>query len=294
MSVNNGSTNIKGFIPGFKYVSISITGRQCSLMCEYCRGYYLRGMKSASTPKQLYDLVRQLYKEGVKGVLISGGFNKSGYLPVEPYLPTIKQIKNEFDVVVSIHTGLVNEALATKLREAKIDVVDYELVIDDDVIRNVMHLYNKKGEDFIKAYEILHKYGPPYIIPHILIGANYGKITMEFDAVNAAITTNPEILVLLILNPTLGTPMQFTEIPDVDEVIELVRYVRRVFKGQISLGCMRPLSTKQVLDNKLCELGIIDRIVNPLRSTYDRFKLSIVNSCCSVPDELLKNHGMIT
>lgn len=293
MSPNKSSNNIKAFTPGLKYVSISITGRQCSLMCEYCRGHYLRGMRSAPTPKQLYDLVRHLYREGVRGVLISGGFNNEGYLPIEPYLSIIKEIKRDFNILVSVHAGLVDEVLATKLRDAKVDVVDYELVLDDDVIRKIMHLSSKSSEDFMRTYETLHKYGPPYVVPHILIGANYGKIVREFTAVDASKVIEPEILVFLIMNPTIGTPMQSVEIPNVEEVIELVKYARRVFSGEIAIGCMRPLAAKYALDERLCELGLIDRIVNPLRRTSDRFRLSTVYSCCSIPKELLEEYGMI-
>ncbi|MEM1601331.1 MAG: radical SAM protein [Sulfolobales archaeon] len=285
--------SVRAFIPGFKYVSISITGSHCALMCEYCKGHYLKGMKNVTTPKQLYDLVKHLSKEGVKGVLISGGFNREGYLPIEPYLEVIKEIKNDFNILVSVHTGLINKSLAIRLREAKVDIVDYELVVDEQVIRNVMHLSSKNSNDFSRTYEILATYGPPHIIPHILIGANYGLITKEFEAVDIAKTTSPEVIVFLIIKPTEGTPMQSVKIPDEYSILELIKYARRSFNGEIALGCMRPLEVKYSLDSKLCELGVVDRVVNPLKNVIDKFKLSIVQSCCSVPNELLMHYELL-
>ncbi|MEO3993696.1 MAG: radical SAM protein [Desulfurococcaceae archaeon TW002] len=284
---------IRAFIPGRKFVSVSITGTQCSLMCNYCRGYYLRGMEQAITPKQLYDLAKHLHTEGAKGILISGGFNKEGYLPIEPYINTIKEIKNDFGMIISIHTGLINKSLAMKLREAKVDVVDYELVMDDYVIKNIMHLPSKSSEDFLKTYEELKTYGPPHIIPHILVGANNGNIVKEFETIEASIDGSPEIIVFLIITPTRGAGMYPARIPSNQEVIKLINYARQKFNGEIALGCMRPTITKYTLDNELCELGIIDRIVNPLKNTINKFRLEVIQSCCSIPNELLTLHGLV-
>ncbi|MFN3268565.1 MAG: radical SAM protein [Zestosphaera sp.] len=285
--------SIRAFIPGRKFVSVSITGTQCSLMCNYCRGYYLRGMEQAITPKQLYDLAKHLHTEGAKGMLISGGFNKEGYLPIEPYIQVIKEIKNSFDMIISVHAGLVSRSLAMKLREAKVDVVDYELVTDDYVIKNVMHLPSKSSEDFIRTYEELRAFGPPHIIPHILIGANNGNIVKEFEAVEVSVDGSPEIIVFLIIKPTKEVSPYPARIPSNQEVVKVINYARQRFRGEIALGCMRPTITKHTLDNELCESGIIDRIVNPLKNTINKFKLGVIQSCCSIPNELLTLYGLI-
>jgi uncharacterized radical SAM superfamily protein len=280
--------SIKVFIPGLKYPSISITGDYCSLMCDYCRAHYLRGMKKVLTPKELYDLVRMLYKKGINGVLVSGGFNTEGSLPIDPYIPVIKDIKKDFKIVVSVHTGLISRSLASKLRDAGVDIVDYELVIDDYVIKEVMHLKGKRGEDFLKTYDELVKYGPPYIVPHILVGANYGRVITEFKAIDILRDYNPPITVLLILKPTENTPMANVRTPT-EEVIEVFKYTRKRLSSEIALGCMRPLEVKYTLDFKLTELGLIDRIVNPLKKFIDEFQVEIIETCCSLPNELIKN-----
>jgi hypothetical protein len=52
---------------------------------------------------------------------------------------------------------------------------------------------------------------------------------------------------------------------------------------------MRPLEVKYTLDFKLTELGLIDRIVNPLKKFIDEFQVEIIETCCSLPNELIKN-----
>lgn len=278
---------VTAFIPGLKFPSISITGTYCHLGCDFCRSNYLKGMKSALTPKELYDVVRYFVKRGARGVLISGGFNQNGVLPVEPFLPAIRDIKRDFNIIVSIHAGLADEALATRLRDAKVDVVDFELVVDDYVIRNVMHLRNRSSNDFIKSLEVLSKYGPPYVVPHIPIGLNYGRVTKEMEATNIAVDNDPQLLIYLVLTPTDGTPMSSVKPPEVTDVVNVITYGRGVFNGEIALGCMRPWFMKYTLDFKVCELGVIDRVVNPLRKLIETYNLDVIEACCSIPRELL-------
>lgn len=280
-------SSIKAFLPGFKYLSVSITGNSCSLMCDFCRARYLNGMKKVLTPKEFYDLIKYLVKNGVRGILVSGGFSEEGYLPIEPYLPIIRDVKREFNIVVSVHAGLVDKSLAIKLREAGVDIVDYEVLLDSYVIKELMHLRRRSPEDFMRSYEVLVNYGPPYIVPHIPVGMNYGRVLTEFNVVDAVATYKPEIMVFLIFVPTEGTPLATIKPPDDEDVIKLLSYSRNVFKGGIALGCMRPFQKKYSLDFKLVELGLIDRVVNPLKSLINRYKLEVVEACCSVPKELL-------
>ncbi|OYT52199.1 MAG: radical SAM protein [Desulfurococcales archaeon ex4484_217_2] len=245
--------NVKAFIPGKKFPDISITGTSCPLNCAYCEAYYLHGMEPAPTPKKLYDTVRYLVKRGAKGVLISGGFDLQGKLPIEPFLPTIKDIKRDFDIVVSIHQGLVDKDLALKLREA----------------------------------EILEEFGPYFIAPHIPLGFNYGRILHEYKVIDILTDFDPYILVFLVFIPTKGTRMSDSPIPDPKDVIKIISYARRKFKKTLALGCMRPWKIKYLVDPYLIEKSIVDRITNPPKSIIKKYNLKVIEACCSVPKELL-------
>ncbi len=237
--------------------------------------------------------IAEYYAErGAVGLLISGGFTREGKLPFKPFIKTIEEIKKKHGLIISVHTGLVDKEEAIMLKEAGVDIIDYELVLDNTIIKNMKHL-NKTINDYIDSYEILLKYGPPYIAPHILVGLNNGEITWEYEAVDYLAESNPYMVILLIHIPTPNTPLHSSKTIDMEEFIDYVKYVRRRIKGEISLGCMRPPGLKKILDPKLIELKLIDRIVNPRPETIRRFNLKTVPTCCSVPREVLMEKQLL-
>ena len=278
---------LEAFTPGGKYVSVSITGAKCALKCKYCEGVYLRVMHHASTPQKFYSLAEKLWRRGAKGLLVSGGFDKNGRLPIDSFLPVIKKVKEDFDFVISVHSGLVDRKVIIEMRKAGIDVVDYELIVDDFVIKNVMNLEKRSSLDFLETLKILHEEGPPYIAVHIPIGLNYGIVKSEYEALEKLLEFDPYIIVFLVLMPTRGTPMENVKPPSIEEVVKLIEYARSLYSGEIVLGCMRPPSYKFTLDKVLIEENIVDRIALPAWSILEKFNLKIVNACCSLPRKLL-------
>ena len=277
---------VLAFIPSKKFPAISITGSKCWLMCTYCMGRYLKGMIHVYSPEELLKIAEYYAEKGAVGLLISGGFTHEGKLPFKPFIKTIEEIKRKHDLIISVHTGLVNKEEAIMLKEAGVDIIDYELVLDNTIIKNMKHL-NKTINNYIHSYEILLEYGPPYIAPHILVGLNNGEITWEYEAVDYLAENSPYIVILLIHIPTPNTPLHYSKIVNIKEFVDYAKYVRRRIRGEISLGCMRPSRLKKILDSKLIELKLIDRIVNPRPETIRRFNLKLVPTCCSVPREIL-------
>ncbi|ADI31760.1 radical SAM protein [Staphylothermus hellenicus] len=286
------SREILVFIPGKKFPGISITGNKCWLMCSYCMGRFLKGMDHVYTPKQLYDLARYYAEKGAYGLLISGGFTREGYLPIQPYLDTIREIKKDFELIINVHPGIINEELAIKLRNAGVDIVDYELVLDNKVIRDIKHL-NKTIEDYIRTYEILVREGPPYIAPHIMIGAKYGNIDWEYIAIDLLKDYNPYLVVFLLIIPARGTLFENVSIPSIDQVVNVLRYARRKLNTEISMGCMRPPQVKNLLDKIIVEHELVDRIVNPHPSLIRKYGFKTIETCCSVPRKILVEKGLL-
>ena len=274
------------YIPGQRYPAVSITGTRCSLMCDYCRAYYLKGMYSVSSPHELYKLANKLYEKGARGLLISGGFNSRGELPIRPFLPTIREIKRDFNMIISVHSGLVSKETARSLGDAGIDVVDYELLTDRVVIRDVMHL-RRKEDDFLKGLKWLMEEGPPYVAPHIPIGFHYGRITMEREALEEVSALKPYILIFIVFRPTKGTPMESIPPPPVEDVVKLLQSARKEFGGEIALGCMRPPEYKSSLDEIVIERGLVDRIAVPRWQVVRKYGMREVRACCSIPKDLM-------
>ena len=273
------------FIPGENYPSISITGNRCFLNCKYCGGKYLNQMYHVATPQDLYNLIEKLWDKGMKGFLISGGFDKNGQLPLKPFLSTIKKIKKDFDPVISVHPGLVDINMVVEMRRSGIDIVDYGFIIDDFIIQEVMNLKNRSHRDFKSTLKHLYNNGPPYIAPHILIGLNYGSIKLEYQALEHVIEYDPYIIIFLVFIPTKGTQMEHVKPPEIEKIVELIKYARTIYNGEIALGCMRPPHYKPLLDEKLLKKNLIDRIVLPISKIIRNFNLRIINACCSIPRE---------
>ena len=274
------------YIPGQTYPAISITGKRCSLMCDYCKAHYLKGMLSAPSPSQLYKLAGKLWERGAKGLLISGGFDSEGKLPIQRFLPTIRGIKEDFNLIISVHPGIVSRQLARALKEAKVDIVDYEFLVDPTVICEVMHLKRSK-KDFLKGLKFLMEEGPPYVAPHIPIGFHYGKINMEHEALEELLDFDPYILIFIIYTPTKGTPMELTPPPPIKGIVALLQYARRKFNGEIALGCMRPPEYKEKLDEIILNERLVDRIAVPRWQVIEKYGLRRIPACCSVPSEFL-------
>lgn len=280
---------VKAFIPGDKYPTLSITGDSCALRCKYCMGRYLKGMIPTSSPKILYDTVRRLHRNGAKGILISGGFDSEGRLPVKPFLQAIRNLKRDFDIVISVHCGLVDKEAAGELRRAGIDVVDYEFIVDPIVINKVVGLKSKGPSDFVDGLRYLIEEGPPYVSPHIPIGLRYGEIGGELEAIERLRDFDPYLIVFLVFVPTRGTPMDGLSPPEEKEVVAVINQARPRFR-EVAIGCMRPPSFKSTLDPKLVKERLVDRIAVPHKSTIDKYGLEVVHTCCSIPDELIDRY----
>ena len=278
---------LKAFFPGEMYASISITGARCWLNCKYCMGRYLEFMEHATTPGELRSLARRLWRRGVRGVLISGGYTRDGKLPIKPFLPAIEYIKRELGMVVSVHPGLVSKEEARELRRAGVDVVDFELILDPVVIREVKGL-NKAPEDFLRSLEALYEEGPPFVAPHVPLGLRYGELGRELEAIDVAADYDLHVLVLLTLIPTPGTPMEGVPPLSVGEVLRAFRYARRAVKGEVALGCMRPQVHKDELDPALVGEGLVDRLAIPRRRLVKEHGMEVYGCCCSLPVELLE------
>lgn len=279
---------VKAYRPLPLFPSISITGGWCGLKCKYCEGIFLRDMYPALSPKKLYELCRHLKKKyGIVGCLISGGFTWNGRLPIRPYLSIIREIKRDFDLIIGVHVGLADREYAEQLNEAKIDLVDLN-ILDPPTMNEIMNL-NSNWKEVEETLDALYEYGPPYIAPHILIGAYWGKVKGEHELLSLIKAYNPYVIVMLILMGAKGTSFQNIKPPPIDNVISIFNSARQeIPDAEIALGCMRPRGEySEKLEMKLLSRNLIDRIVIP-----SSFKTLYLPFCCSLPnsiEELLLN-----
>ncbi len=267
---------IKAYIPGRKYVAVSITGTYCELMCPHCRGRYLKGMIKASKPDELEAVLKALYAGGVRGFLISGGFTRDGYLMIsEDHIRIIKNFIRNHEAVFSIHLGLAPPQLLDSVWSAGIDVIDFEVPPSNDYVRVCRGLKGKGVRDYVNYIEsVINDYGRNFIAPHLILNSKYASSNDELEVIKALSRVNPYIVVVLI---EIGSSFNRVRIED-----SLAR-IRASFTN-VSLGCMRPRDAKLV-EGEWIRSGLIDRVAVPRREVIKKFNLRIINACCSLKEK---------
>jgi len=224
-----------------KFVDVSITGRNCELMCEHCASKILWHMIPATTPEELFEVARRLKEQGVEGILVSGGSDRNGFVPLRDFFPVMKRIKEELGLSVSCHVGLVDEEFAEGLAEAQVEAVLLDVIGDDETIREVYHLPHKSVEDYERSLYLLKSAGLR-IVPHIVIGLHFGRIKGEKKAIEMIARHQPDALVLVVIMPYYGKArFQLLPPPSAEEVAPLFLYARKLLpKTPVVLGCARP------------------------------------------------------
>lgn len=235
---------------------VSVTGTKCDLNCKHCNGIFL---------KHMFPVDSQHNK---KSVLVSGGFNHKGELPL-----TIEHLEKLKEYKLNIHSGLVDEKKA-KLIGKYAEVVSFDFPASNKVIKDVYGL-NKTMNDYIKSYKLL-KIHCNNIVPHLCIGLGGN----ELKAIQLLGNIGFDEIVFLVLIPNKN----FENVP-IEHVVRLVKKTKKLYPNKkISLGCMRPGGKyRRELDIKV--LPYVNKIVKPASNAVrfaaeNKYKIIEKDECC--------------
>jgi lipoyl synthase len=232
------------------FASLSVTGTSCSLHCEHCDTKLLKGMEATITPEQLLQACQRIKDRGGEGVLISGGSDSEGHVPLDRFTDVIRTVKQDLGLQVVVHTGLVTEEVAIQLGKAGIDAAMLDIIGDAEVAKKVYHLDNGP-ERMAISLDLLKEQEIP-IAPHVLVGLNYGKLTGEIEALEMIASRNPEAVVIIALNPLRGTPMGEADPPTPASIGRIITLARLAMPHiPLLLGCARPIGDHKILTDKL-------------------------------------------
>ena len=277
------------------FPTLSITGDHCAQQCKHCSRHYLRSMTPCVTPDDLVKRCSELASGGVRGLLLSGGYNSEGYVPFVPFLDAIVKVKRDTGLFISAHTGLVPNGLARELGRVGVDLADFDLIGDDETIRLVIGT-DWVVADYRRALLALDK-SLPHVVPHVCVGLHAGKLRGEIRALDMAAEVAPQVLVLLALIPTPGTAFAGVEPPSPADLAKIVAEARlKLPDSHIALGCMRPRGQRRAQMELAALRSGVDRMVMPMKGTIDEARnlgLAIrrLNACCSVPISWGVAHG---
>lgn len=292
LSWNHFGKEITFYLPGMfsyngfsgKYPAVSITGSECALQCDHCRGSILEPMIGTLTPGVLLEKGLRLAEKGNHGILISGGCDEGGQLPWEEFIPVIRKLKSRTDLYISIHSGLLDYRVARALKVAGVDQALIDVIGDDETYKSIYHV--PFGVSRIESsMEALERSGLS-MIPHIVCGLAFGRIKGERKAIEIISRFHVDQVVIVSLMPVRGTPVWNVELPNAVDIAEIIAETRLgIPRARISLGCARQRG------NSMLEILSIDAGVNRMALPSDEaiqraedYGLAIryQKTCCSV------------
>lgn len=270
-----------------EFASISVTGTACGLSCEHCRTNVLHGMADLRRHDgSLFDLCADLASKGARGVLISGGSDKLGRVPLLPHIKDMKRVRKELGLAIRVHTGLPDEETCAALGEVEIDGAMIDVIGHRDTMREVYHL-DSAPEDYENSLAWLEHYKVP-TIPHIILGLHFGKMLGEGYALEMIVRHPPKILVLVVLMPLTGTPMVGVTPPRLEEIGAFFEISRKALPSTpVMLGCARPMGELKVEIDRLAVNAGLNGIAYPANGIveYARqygLRPQFINACCGV------------
>jgi uncharacterized radical SAM superfamily protein len=238
-----------------RFVPVSVTGRSCALMCDHCGARILDSMHPVATPEAFLELGARLAGRGIEGILLTGGSDRAGVVPLRPYADAIRALRGEHGLTVIVHTGLLDEEDARALAQAGVDAAMIDVIGDDETIRDVYHL-DASTSDFEASLRALCDAGVP-VAPHVVVGIHYGEIVGERRALEMISRLPIASLVIVVLSPLPGTPMEGLKPLGGAALAPLFVEARIAFPDTpVLLGCARPEGReKRGIDEAALEAG---------------------------------------
>ena len=270
-----------------RFAAISLTGKSCALDCAHCNRQLLETMYPAPTPQDLRELAHRLKAQGCEGVLISGGADARGAVPLRRHLPAIAEMK-ALGLTVIVHTGLIDTPTAQGLRDAGVDQALFDVIGDSDTIREVYGLPYTPA-DYERSLATLRRAGLT-VAPHVVIGLHYGQLRGELNALEIICRVGADVLVLVVLRPLPGSNMAETTPPTAESVGKLAAVARLMMpRTKLTLGCARPAGRLGARMGQLSVKAGVNIVAYPHPNTVRLaadlgLETEFVESCCTVVD----------
>ena len=261
MFVLNGETGL--------YPAASITGDECQLQCDHCRGRLLPPMIAASSPEMLVQKALDLEKRGRLGLLVSGGSDHQGRLPWDRFYPALEEIARRTSLIITVHSGCLDRATARRLKDCGVSQALVDVIGDDDTARKICHL-DQGSAPLWATLEHLLEVGLE-VAPHIVLGLNQGRIQGEYQALERLGQFTLKRLVTVVLNPFSGTPLAKVTPPSPEEASRFLIAAREVLPlARHHLGCARPRGPHRWRLDRLAILAGVNALALPSDEAWNQ------------------------
>jgi uncharacterized radical SAM superfamily protein len=286
------------YVPGFMHYktryhrsspndfpTISVTGKACALDCKHCGRSVLETMYPAQTSTQLFDLCDRLKRDGASGCLISGGCSTDGSVPLSGFTEAIRRIKQELNLTVFVHTGIIDPYTAEMLKKAGVDAALIDIIGSDETIKGICKS-DARVRDYEESLKALAETGVPFV-PHVIVGLDWGKLKGELHALEMIAKHRPSALVIIAFMPIHGTEMGLVEPPKPIDTARVVAAARLMFpKTPLTLGCMRPKGEHRAKTDTLAMAAGVDAIAFPAEEAVEfaenrGYDIAFSSFCCA-------------
>lgn len=267
--------------------AVSITGPDCKLQCDHCKGKILASMIPARTPEELWRVVNRQIERGARGMLLTGGSNHRNEVEYDPYYSTIRRIKDVFpEFRIALHTALVDGDGARRMEDSGIDAAMMDVIGAQETISQVYHL--KRGvDDFERTLENLVATRLK-VVPHIVLGLHYGRLLGERVALEMLRRHPPSAVVLVVAMPFYASAHRSFGVPDSLEIGHFFLDARQALPDiPLLLGCARPAGRAKAEIDAYALMAGLNGIAHPVDGMVELAarlgrKARIASACCSM------------
>lgn len=267
---------------------ISITDEKCDLKCAHCNAHFLKFMfplsnfykknKAGNNPKSLNS-------SNISSLLISGGCNKTGEVPILQHIENVIGLVKNFKS--NMHVGLIQnfDYFYENFKFYKDSlIISYDLIGSDLIAKEVYNLPYPSSM-WLETYKQVYNHFN--VIPHLTLGLHAGKIDSEINVIDFLVEYKPKSLTFLVLKPTANTSYQDIIPPNPVDVANVITYAKNKLNITLALGCMRPSKDNwRYWGDRLAWLAGANTIVMPNTSflqdlmTYN-IKVNYFYECCA-------------
>lgn len=276
---------INVFITSSYFPSISLTGRKCALRCQHCRGKLLESLIPATTSEELEKKALSLHRHGAKGILLTGGCDERGCVPVERFVPAIRSIKERTDLKLIAHTGFLSKKNAALLKGSGLDGIGFDVVGDMTTAREVYGL-SVTERDYTGTLLSLRDAGI-MVFPHVCVGIHFGELRGEYRALELIREIRPSTVIITGLMPVSGTPMAHRK-PKPSDFGEVIEKAMEMFPdAPVVLGCAHSRGKDREMIEKIALHCGVSGIASPTPGTIayaqeNGYQIHYYGTCCGL------------
>ncbi len=289
MPENKANKKINFFITSNLFPSLSVTGTSCALMCNHCKGKLLEALIPATTCDELEKKAIALYRKGAKGILLTGGCDMRGHVPVSRLIPAIKKLKQKTELILIAHTGFISREEAAMLSNSGLDGIGFDVIGDMGTAKEVYGL-DVSEKEYIESLRAIEDSGI-MVFPHVCVGLHFGELKGEFHALELIKTITPSRIIITGLMPVSGTPMAYVKPRPFDFEKVITKAVDMFLDVPVVLGCAHSSGKDRGYIERIALLSGVSGIASPTMQTIDLakkegFEINYYGTCCGLlPDE---------